>query len=152
MTINLLFSLFLLAFLIVIDLYTFKYPLEARIFPWLVSIPATVLMLIQVVKDISLLRRREEAKPARPTGSRRAYAEIIAWMVGFLLAIYVLGFLAGILLFVFLYLKMHGLSLSRSLALAAGLSIAIYGIFTLGMDMRLYPGLIYSLYLNSTNL
>ena len=57
------------------------------------------------------------------------------------------GFFFGIPLFVFFYLKAHGLSWFRSLGLALGLFIAIYGGLSQGMEMRLHPGLIYSLYL-----
>ena len=143
---NLLFSALLLVFLIVIDLYTFKYPTEARLFPWVVGLPATVLMFIQTGKEISRLRQgtKEDEDAGQEVGDTRAYVLIIAWMVGFLIMIYILGFLAGIPLFVFLYLKTHGLSWFKSLGLAAGLLIVIYLVFALGMEMRLHPGIIFS--------
>ena len=149
MHLNLLFSAAILAFLIVIDLYTLKYPPEARVFPWVIGIPATILMLIVTLKEISRLRQatHEESLPKLKDIDFRPYALIIAWVAGFLIMIYVLGFYVGTSLFVFLYLKTEGLSWSRSLWLTAGLCIAIYLIFSFGMEMRLYPGLIYSLYM-----
>ena len=143
---NLLFSALLLVFLVVIDLYTFKYPAEARLFPWVVGLPATVLMFIHTIKEISRLRQgtEEHEDGSQAVGDKRAYVLIIAWMVGFLIMIYILGFLAAIPLFIFLYLKTHGLSWFRSLGLAAGLIIVIYLIFSLGMEMRLHPGIIFS--------
>jgi hypothetical protein len=65
-------------------------------------------------------------------------------MVSFLIMIYVLGFLLGIPLFLFLYLKYQGLGWFRSLGIAAGLIILIYCMFSLLMKMRLYPGLLFS--------
>ena len=149
MHLNLLFSAAILAFLIVIDLYSLKYPLEARIFPWVIGIPATILMLIVTLKDISRLRQAtpEESLSKLKDIDFRPYALIIAWMGGFLIMIYVLGFYVGSTLFVFLYLKTKGLGWSRSLGLAAGLCIAIYLLFSFGMEMSVYHGLIYNSYM-----
>ncbi len=143
---NLLFSAALLVFLIVIDLYTLEYPPEVRLFPWVVGLPAAIMMLVQTGKDISRLREgtQEEEHSPEKESEPWAYALIIAWMVGFLIMIYVLGFLVGIPLFVFLYLKTHALGWLRSFGLAAGLIIVIYLIFSMGMDIRLHPGLIFS--------
>jgi hypothetical protein len=147
MLMNRLFSTAILIFLLGIVIYSFKYPFEARLFPWVVGIPAALVMLVQTLTEFSGKESatQEEGDLSEQEGSDpRAYASIIAWMIGFLIMIYVLGFLVGIPLFVFLYLKTKGLGWFRSLALAVGLIIAIYGIFFLGMEMRLYPGLIFS--------
>lgn len=149
MYLNLLFSAAILAFLIAFDLCSLKYSLEAKIFPWVVGIPATILMLIVTLKEISRLRQatHEESLSKLKDIDFRPYALIIAWMTGLLIMIYVLGFYAGPTLFVFLYLKTKGLGWRRSLGLAAGLFMAIYLLFSYGMEMRLDPGLIYSLYM-----
>ncbi len=147
MRLNLLFSAAILAFLLVIDLYSLKYPSEARLFPWVVGIPAAVVMLIQTLKELSrkgAADREEDVLSEQVNGESRAYVAIIAWMVGFLIMIYVLGFLTSIPLFIFLYMKTHSFSWRRSLGLAAGLFIIIYLMFSYGMEMRLYPGLIFS--------
>ncbi len=143
---SLIYSAALLLFLLVIDLYSLTYPLEARLFPWVIGIPATIMMVFLTLKEFRLARKTAgEVSHTQERGNYRAYALITAWMVGFLIMIYVLGFVIGIPLFVFLYLKTHKLSWLKSLSLAVGLIIAIYGIFSLGMDLRLYPGLIFSL-------
>lgn len=143
---NLLFSVLLLAFLIAIDLDAFRYPFETKIFPWVIGIPATLLMFIQIGKDISRLRRGSEEyeQAQKKAGDPRAFAQIIGWMACFPIMIYVLGFFVGIPLFVFLYMKNHGMSWLRSSGLAAGSIIVIYLIFSLGMEVRFDPGLIYS--------
>ena len=149
MHMNLLFSAAILAFLITIDLYSLKYPLEARIFPWVIGIPATILTLTVTLKEIFRQRQLacEEALSKQTDSNFRLHALIIAWMAGYVILIYVLGFYVGTSLFIFLYLKTNGLGWSRSLGLAGGLFIAIYLMFSFGMEIRLYPGLIYSLYM-----
>ena len=146
---NLLFSAAILAFLVVIDLYTLQYPPEARVFPWVIGIPATLAMLIVTIKEISRVWKAapQETLYRRKKIDVRAHASIIAWMAGFLIMIYLLGFYVGAVLFVFLYLKTNGIGWLRSLSLAAGLLIAIYLMFSYGMEMSVYHGLIYSLYL-----
>ena len=149
MVLNLLFSAAILAFLIVIDLYTLTYPPEARLFPWVIGIPATLAMLVVTFKEIS---RVWKAAPGESLSKRkkidvRAHALIMAWMAGFLIMIYLLGFYVGAVLFVFLYLKTNGIGWLRSLSLVAGLFIAIYLMFSFGMEMSVYHGLIYSSFL-----
>lgn len=152
MRLNLLFSAAILALLVVIDIYSLEYPFEARLFPWVIGIPATILMAVVVLKE-NFRRRpaaREDALRPKSAGrheSLRAHVEIIAWMAGFLAMIYLAGFLAGIPLFVFLYLKTNRMTWGRSLALAVEFFIIIYGVFYLGMKMRLFPGWIYTAFL-----
>lgn len=146
MRLSLLFTAALLAFLIVLTLYSLSYPFEARLFPWVIGIPATILMLIQLLKEVSHQRHatQEEGLSEQEGGDSRAYTIAIAWMAGFLAMMYVLGFFIGIPLFLILYLKTNGLGWFRSLGLAGGLIIFIYGIFSLVMNMRLYPGILFS--------
>ena len=146
---NLLFSAAILAFLVVIDLYTLKYPPEARLFPWVIGIPATLAMLVVTVKEIVRVWKAApgEALSKQKKIDVRTHALIIAWMAGFLIMIYLLGFYVGAVLFVFLYLKTKGIGWLRSLGLAAGLLMAIYLMFSCGMEMSVYHGLIYSLFL-----
>ncbi|MDP2645375.1 MAG: tripartite tricarboxylate transporter TctB family protein [Desulfobacterales bacterium] len=143
MRLRLLFSTGLLTLLIVIILYSLKYPFGARLFPWVIAIPAALLMLMELAKEIFQPRDAAPAEldPEEKKRRNRAYGSIIAWMVGFLAMIYVLGFLVGIPLFLFLYLKTNGFPWFRSLRLAAGLILSIYLIFSLLMNMHLYPGL-----------
>lgn len=144
---NLIFSAALLIFLIVIDLYCLDYTFEVRLFPWVIGLPTTIMLILLTIKELyRFMQKSSEEAPDMPKqGNYRAYALITAWMVGFPIMIYALGFFAGIPLFVFLYLKTHGISWLKSLILSAGLIIAIYAMFSLGMEMRLYPGLISSL-------
>ena len=143
---SLLFSAVLLVFFIVICLSSFGYPFEAGLFPWVIGIPTTVLMLIQFVKEIAKMRHATEQKALsqkRP-GDPRAYALTILSMACFLGMIYVLGFIISIPLYLFLYLKLNGFGWFRSAGLAAGTIILIYVIFSLAMRMPLYNGLLLS--------
>jgi len=149
MLLNLLFSAAILAFLIIIDLYALEYPFVAKIFPWIIGIPSAIGMLILTSKQVYRLRRGmpEKAPSKGKAGDYRAHASIMAWMAGFLIMIYLLGFLVSIPLFLFLYLKFHGLGWFRSLRIAGGVIIVIYGILSLAMRMDFYPGFIYLSYL-----
>ncbi len=145
------FPIVLLALLIVLAIYSLSYPFQTQLFPLVICIPVIALVLIQVVREISQSSgsRRQEGNPAEQgaTGSRavwRGHALIIAWMTGFLLMIYIVGFILAIPLFLFLYLKLHGSGWLRSLGLAAGMVIVIYSLFTLAMKMHFYPGVLFS--------
>jgi hypothetical protein len=146
MRLRILFTTALLAFLILLALYTLSYPFEAQLFPWVIGIPATILMLIQALKEISQLRHatKEKVPAEQAEGDYRAHILIIVWMAGFLITIYILGFLIVIPLFLFLYLKINGLGWFQSLGIAAVLIIFIYCIFALALNMRLYPGILFS--------
>lgn len=148
MNLNLVFSVAILAFLIIIDLYSLKYPLEARLFPWVIGIPATILMSIVTIKEIFNVRQAKRQgtlseQSEKKDRSPRSYGLIIAWMAAFLIIIYVAGFWGGIPFFLFFYLKTHSLGWLLSLGTALGMFLFIYCIFSLGMEMRLYPGLIH---------
>ncbi len=146
MRLTFVFTAGLLAFLIVIVLYSLSYPFEARLFPWVIGIPATILMLIQLIREVSHQRHvtQEEGPSEHKGGNSQAYGIIIAWMAGFLAMSYVLGFLVCIPLFLFLYLKTNGHGWFQSLGLAVGMIVFIYGIFSLVMNMSLYPGILFS--------
>ena len=146
MRLRILFTTGLLAFLILLALYALSYPFEARLFPWVIGIPTTVLMFIQTFKEISQLRHGtpEDIPSDEKDKDFRAHTFILASMAGFLIMVYVLGFYVGVPLFVFLYLKIKGLGWFRSLGMAAGLTLFIYGVFSLVMSMRLYPGILFS--------
>jgi hypothetical protein len=147
---SILFTAALLTFLVVIVFYSTRYRFEARLFPVVIGIPAVVLLLVQIIRDVlhkehgegRLSGEGQEALSSSRTMS--AYVWFGVWVVGFLLLIYVFGFLIAIPLFVFTYVKLHGRGWLYSLCVAVGMIMLIYGIFTLGMKMHFYPGLLFS--------
>lgn len=84
--------------------------IEARLFPWVIGFPLLALALIQLALDIWKPRGNtsEDASvevPAWIVGRRTV--PIIAWIMGFVLAIWLLGLSISVPVFTFLYLKLQ---------------------------------------------
>jgi hypothetical protein len=85
--------------------------IKARLFPWLIGIPALVLTFMQLVLELAGrgtgrgLDMSIEGSTVEPAVERRRTTAIALWILGFFLVLYLLGFLAAVPLFVFLYLK-----------------------------------------------
>ena len=65
------------------------------------------------------------------------------WLVGFFLAIFLLGFLIAIPLFVLSYLKSHGTKWLVAAILTILTTAFIYGVFDIALDVDFYPGLLF---------
>ncbi|MDP2719106.1 MAG: tripartite tricarboxylate transporter TctB family protein [Dehalococcoidia bacterium] len=157
MLIRLIFSSAILAFMVILVLYTFQYSSEAKIFPWVVGIPSIILMSVHIIR---LVVQKQEVKAEVEDEEEgltvagvtwRNYLSIISWVLLFLIMILFLGFFVTIPLYFFLYQKLHGGRWLSSVLVAAGSIIIIYVIFTTGMKLELYPGLLYKWVLTLTN-
>jgi hypothetical protein len=109
---------------------TMDWPIKTALFPRAVGIP---LLLLAVAEAVLTLRHRDE-RTARgamdgvvpadvsPDVARRRTVSIWGWMIGFYVAIALVGFPRAVPLFVFAYLRFaarEGAALSLSLAAAA---------------------------------
>ncbi len=149
---NVTFSALILAFLVLMVVYSLKYQFQARLFPLVVGIPAIGLIAIVLVRSIVAARSKKEKDAAaalmeESTGFPAGWkvtTGVIAWIAGFVALIFVAGFNIAVLLFVFCYLKYHKASWLRSAIVAASIEAGMYGIFTIGMKMPFYPGLLFS--------
>lgn len=74
--------------------------------------------------------------------SLRGYLLTGAWVVGFLLAVYLLGFIIAIPLFILPYMKLHGSRWLSSIITTVLTSIFIYGLFEVLLNITLYRGLV----------
>jgi hypothetical protein len=104
-----------------------KWEIKARLFPWVIGIP--LLGMLAVLLAVQLARHLRDADPSGgglPTDAaarRRAYA-IIGWLLGFLAAIWVLGFPVGGTLGTLVFLKFGAHEKwPISLAISAGTAI-----------------------------
>ena len=85
--------------------------IKARLFPWLIGIPALVLAFIQLFLELTGrgtgrgLDMSIEGPSVEPAVERRRTVAIALWILGFFLALYLLGFPVAVPLFIFLYLK-----------------------------------------------
>ncbi len=77
---------------------------------------------------------------AKAEDKLREYLPIGAWLGGFSLAIYLLGFVITIPLFVFAYMKSHGIGWLAAIIYATLITAFIYGTFELALGVTLYRG------------
>lgn len=93
------------------------------------------LCLVQLIKDWRDLSKQEKLAsltmeaPASEIEGRWGALEIWAWILGFYIAIHLVGFLAAVPLFVFLYTKLYGGSWLLSVLMAACGWAFVYSVF-----------------------
>lgn len=68
---------------------------------------------------------------------------VMGWLLGFPLAIFLLGFLLAIPLFVFCYVKLRGRSWIVSIATASTTTLLVYVIFELALKANLWNGIVF---------
>jgi hypothetical protein len=111
---------------------------RAALFPMVIGIPCLALALLAFAQEVfNVMRRRactDEAPIPAPTvepgGVRRRAFSIIGWILGFFLAIWLLGFPAAVPVASFLYFRFAGdekLPISLLLSVMAG--VLFYGLF-----------------------
>lgn len=122
----------------------------AKLVPLILTSVIFVLATVALVKsvlpksrtDIAVVQGdTDEGEEAR--GSLRGYMAAGLWTVGFVLGIYLLGLTVAIGLFVFSYTKSHGTGWLMSAILTVFTLGFAYGIFEIGLRMRLYKGLLF---------
>jgi phosphoglycerol transferase MdoB-like AlkP superfamily enzyme len=118
--------------------------------PLAVSIIISILAAVQVARELQWWGERGEKAIVRRTakdGERKLYGKrfgvVFGLGAGFCLAIYLLGFYISIPVFAFAYLKWR----KRSWLVAAIFAVAVlacsYAVFTLGLKVPLYQGLVF---------
>jgi hypothetical protein len=88
---------------------------RAGLFPWAIGFPVLALAVVQLAMDLTGKTRKSaemsvaDAAPELPKAVvYRRTTEIIAWILGLLVAIWLLGFSAAVPVATFLYLKVAG--------------------------------------------
>ena len=118
------------------------YPADSRFLPFVIGIPGTILCAIQLAIEIRAARREAGR---RLTGDERARLRVagslFGWLVLFMVAILLLGFLYAmpLVLFGFLLLQQKE-SLKLSAALAAGGLVGMWLIFDVMLRLPLHEG------------
>jgi hypothetical protein len=107
-----------------------RWPPKAALFPLVMGIPLLVLALAQTVMDW------RAASPAEiPPQETRAALGVLAWMAGFIVLVFLLGFPLAVPLFIFGYLTLAG----RERWLLSGvLALAAWGAFHLLFETLLH--------------
>ena len=132
-----------LAIVIILIIVTLGYPYKAKLFPLLIAIPVAALLVVNIVKEAfgrSKLEVESEEKTDSPKDTLFKYLAVAAWMLGFALLIYFSGYLVGVPIFLFLYLKLHGEKWPAAIIYVLVVTVFVYGIFELLFDIQLYKG------------
>lgn len=111
-----------------------------KLVPLLIASPVFALSLIGLIQEIFAKGKLESEEETKL--KLRDYLRVMGWIVGFGLAISLVGFFIGIPLFVFGYMKAHGIGWLTAIIYAAVLTVAIWGIIELGFNIILYRGLL----------
>lgn len=126
-------------------------PLVSKLLPLIFGSAIVILAAIEFCYDISVRNRAvatvikdkvEQTEENKET--LRAYLPIGAWIVGFLLVIYLLGLLIACPLLVFSYMKRHGTSWLTAIISAIVTPVVVYFGFQIALEIDLYPGLLFS--------
>ncbi|HUF43483.1 MAG TPA: tripartite tricarboxylate transporter permease [Verrucomicrobiae bacterium] len=147
------FTLFILS-LFVIGIYTSaEWQIQARLFPWVVGIPGLVMCVMQILGD---LFKRGDASDQDTHGAmdlpvdrsvpvaivvKRA-VNAFGWVLGVFAAIWIVGFVVAVPLFVFVYLSLQAREkIWISTAYAVGILTLIIGVFHLILSVPWPEGL-----------
>lgn len=126
------------------------YPyLQAKLSVIASALVVLVLSLVQLVRELRLKKGKRdasEAEAARPDidASTSQYALEAAWMAGFALTIYLLGFIIAIPIYICAYMKLHGTKWPVAIITGVLMAAFSYGIFVLALEMKLYPGVFFT--------
>ena len=128
--------------------------LQARLYPWAIGIPMLILALVQVILDLKGVKSKPDSGGAPvdfqmsqdvdPAMARRRALITFAWIFGFFLLIWLVGFSIAIPAMVFGYLKIQ----SRepwliSIVLTAVASLVFWALFVWLLTLPFPQGIIF---------
>ena len=128
---------------------TLGYPPRARLFPLIVISLCGILVLVELAKTLSVsLRSRSAEISSQEDGEtsqtnkeyREKFAVMVAWTGGFLLMIWLFGFVVGLPLFVLVYVKAYEKGWRWAIMLTATMFVIVYVFFGLLLQTPLYEG------------
>lgn len=131
---------------------------QARLFPWIIGIPMALLTAVQLVQELWGRKKaaaagatgamayaalvEEHAEPVEPGEERRRTVNIVAWILGFVAAIWLLGWPIGVSLSTLLYLKLARESWAMSAAITVGTWLSFYLLFDCTVHVPLGEGVL----------
>jgi TctA family transporter len=146
---------FCVIFLLALALWQSRnFGFRAGLFPWVIGTPTLLLALFQLVKDLRAHEvvvtpafESEGTFQVSPATAARRTSAIISWIVGFFIAIWLLGFSYAVPLAMVLYLKLAG---REKWAITAIMTLCTWVFFYLLFERTLnvpFPdGLIFTLF------
>lgn len=113
-----------------------------KLVPIIVAGVILPLAALELAREMLRKPEKEEEQTIEVSIFPRRFVVILAWIGGFFLSIYLLGFLLAIPLFMFTNVKAHGKGWLVATCLAGLMAIAMYAIFEVGLQVVLYRGLL----------
>ena len=140
------FAIALFVFLIILLIATLRYPLRAAIFPLIMLSIAIILSasLILPREVLALTRKKEATEAGEVENLGRKYLVVGIWIVVALAMFGLLGLVATVILFPFLYLRCYSEKWSLSIYVSLGSGIFFYVVFYKLLGLPLYPGFLFS--------
>jgi bacteriorhodopsin len=119
----------------------------SKLLPVVIASMVLLLAVIDLVMEIKAEHSPKAPETAAKTGAggktgvkASKYFRYVSWLVGFSLAIYMVGFLIAIPLFVGAYMKRHGSHWLGTVTTAILYTGIIYAVFDLALKADLYKG------------
>lgn len=134
----------------------FQYKADVRLLALVIGVPTLVFLLVQLSGDswsyVSDLRGHGQKESADGKSAEMAVSagtvpqwgavfQILLWLGGFFVLFLLIGFLAAMPLFLFMFLFLHGEATWRnSAAVTSGLWLFCFVVFHLIFQLKLWPG------------
>ncbi|MFC1873137.1 tripartite tricarboxylate transporter TctB family protein [Chloroflexota bacterium] len=138
-------------------LFSFNYKAEPRFIPLLVGIPTLIMIILVLLSerypklislfnvslgDVESVLKRKPAQSETDLG--RKVLAILAWMAGFILLIFLVGFIIAVPIFVFLFLKIYTRAGWLTAVIISLIMVGlIYGGFEVLMRANMFEGLLF---------
>jgi len=140
------FALIILAIVGLMIVTSLGYSRDAKLFPLMIAIPIAALAVAQIASEVWTKTEPKEMAQEKKVVTRdvlRNYLVAPAWIAALLLITYLVGLLAGFLLFTFLYLRLHRQSWLLSIIVTLVMAAVIYGGFAIAFQVPLYKGVLF---------
>ena len=142
---RLIFAVALLVVFILFLVATLSFrSMRDRTFPLIAIIPALILLVSQILKEILSLRREKGSMGEETKERSRRYLGVGIWMALTLVMFWLIGFLGTTLLLPFIYLRYNQEGWFLSIALPLGCGIFFYTLFSLALGLSVYQGFLFS--------
>ena len=134
---------------IIVNALTMEY-FSSRMLPLIIS--GTIFILAAIQLSRGLLARgapkvAAEDEETKGGGEKKetwyGYMLVSAYVVGFFLLIYLLNFIVAIPIFTLVYMKTHDTKWRVAIPFAIVITVLIYVIFELALNLDLYQGLLF---------
>lgn len=145
------FTLFLIVVFAYILFEVSDRPTQVKMFPIVISVIALALLTVQLIRELVPSAKKDEASIAdidfteeesTAAGKRRAL-EMFAWLFGFVVFLWLVGFNIAVPVMIFLFLLRHREGLAVTILLPLGAFLVTWGGFDQLLNLPFPPGMIF---------